>query len=55
MGEGGYRPQTLESIFLEKGKSAAFTVTLSRLKNAGRAGFSTPTTAPVALGALTAA
>ncbi|WP_035559512.1 OmpA family protein [Hymenobacter sp. IS2118] len=31
VGEGGYRPQTVESIFLEKGKTATFTVTLSKL------------------------
>ncbi|MDB5233275.1 MAG: hypothetical protein JWR44_268 [Hymenobacter sp.] len=31
VGEGGYRPQTLESIFLENGKTASFTVTLSKL------------------------
>ena len=35
VGEGGYRPQTMESIFLEKGKSAPFTVTLSRLDAVG--------------------
>ncbi len=31
VGESSYRPQTLESIFLEKGKTATFTVTLSKL------------------------
>lgn len=31
IGEGGYRTQTLESIFLEPGKTATFTVTLSKL------------------------
>ena len=31
VGEGGYQPQTLESIFLENGKTATFTVTLSKL------------------------
>ncbi|GAA3957940.1 hypothetical protein GCM10022407_01620 [Hymenobacter antarcticus] len=31
VGEGGYRPQTMESIFLENGKTAPFTVTLSKL------------------------
>ena len=31
VGEGGYRAQTVESIFLEKGKAATFTVTLSRV------------------------
>lgn len=36
VGEGGYRPQTLESIFLEKGKTATFTVTLSRISAGGR-------------------
>lgn len=30
VGEGGYRSQTLENVFLEKGKTASFTVTLSR-------------------------
>ena len=31
VGEGGYRPQTVENIFLENGKTANFTVTLSKL------------------------
>lgn len=31
VGEGGYRPQTVENIFLETGKTANFTVTLSKL------------------------
>jgi outer membrane protein OmpA-like peptidoglycan-associated protein len=31
VGEGGFNSQTLESIFLENGKTANFTVTLSRL------------------------
>src|SRR6476469_7669516 len=31
VGEGGYRPQTVESIFLENGKTANFSVTLSKL------------------------
>ena len=31
VGEGGYRSQTVESIFLENGKTANFSVTLSRL------------------------
>ena len=31
VGEGGYRAQTVESIFLEKGKAATFIVTLSRV------------------------
>ncbi|WP_310396524.1 OmpA family protein [Hymenobacter sp.] len=31
VGEGGYRPQTVENIFLENGKTASFTVTLSKL------------------------
>ena len=35
VGEGGYRPQTMESIFLEKSKSAPFTVTLSKLDAVG--------------------
>ncbi|GAA4038204.1 hypothetical protein GCM10022409_24550 [Hymenobacter glaciei] len=40
IGEGGYRPQTMESIFLENGKTANFSVTLSRIGSAskGRAG-----------------
>ena len=41
IGEGGYRPQTMESIFLEKGKSAPFTVTLSKLDVVG-SGSTTP-------------
>ncbi|MBF9235895.1 OmpA family protein [Hymenobacter sp. BT683] len=32
VGGGGYRPQTVESIFLEKGKTATFTITLSKLE-----------------------
>ena len=36
VGEGGYRSQTVESIFLEKGKTATFTVTLSRLNPNGK-------------------
>ena len=31
VGEGGYRPQTVENIFLENGKTTHFTVTLSKL------------------------
>ncbi|MBF9223910.1 OmpA family protein [Hymenobacter ruricola] len=31
VGEGGYRPQTVENIFLEAGKTANFTVVLSKL------------------------
>lgn len=31
VGEGGYRPQTVENVFLETGKTANFTVTLDRL------------------------
>jgi outer membrane protein OmpA-like peptidoglycan-associated protein len=31
VGEGGYRSQTVENIFLEKGKTTNFTVTLDRL------------------------
>lgn len=31
VGEGGFRPQTLENIFLEAGKTASFTVTLDKL------------------------
>ncbi|MBF9143022.1 OmpA family protein [Hymenobacter properus] len=39
VGEGGFNSQTLESIFLENGKTANFTVTLSRLTSAkNRAG-----------------
>ncbi|HEX8326868.1 MAG TPA: OmpA family protein [Hymenobacter sp.] len=36
VGEGGYHPQTLESIFLEKGKTVTFTVTLNRLSAGGK-------------------
>ena len=32
VGEGGYRSQTVENIFLENGKTANFTVTLSKLE-----------------------
>ncbi|MBD2723493.1 OmpA family protein [Hymenobacter sp. BT189] len=48
VGEGGYRPQTVESIFLENGKSASLTVTLSRLAgpDAGRANQPTLAAAP---------
>lgn len=40
VGEGGYRPQTVESIFLEAGKTANFSVTLLQQASAakGRAG-----------------
>ncbi|UOQ98118.1 OmpA family protein [Hymenobacter sp. 5317J-9] len=31
VGEGGYRPQTVENIFLEAGKTANFTLVLNRL------------------------
>ena len=41
VGEGGYRPQTMESIFLEQDKSAPFTVTLSKLDVVGN-GSTTP-------------
>ena len=34
VGEGGYRPQTVENIFLETGKTANFTVTLDKLGDA---------------------
>lgn len=46
VGEGGYRSQTVESIFLENGKTANFSVTLSRLGSSekGRAGRTTATT-----------
>ena len=45
IGEGGYRSQTVESIFLENGKTANFSVTLSRLGSTdkGRAGRTTAT------------
>lgn len=45
IGEGGYRSQTVESIFLETGKTANFSVTLSRLGSTekGRAGRTTAT------------
>ncbi|MBO2008394.1 OmpA family protein [Hymenobacter negativus] len=33
VGEGGYRSQTVENVFLENGKTASFTVTLNRLGN----------------------
>ncbi len=36
IGEGGYRSQTVESIFLENGKTANFSVTLSRLGSTGK-------------------
>ena len=46
VGDGGYSSQTVESIFLENGKTANFSVTLSRLGSAekGRAGRTTATT-----------
>ncbi|GAB3878284.1 hypothetical protein GCM10028824_39890 [Hymenobacter segetis] len=34
VGEGGYRPQTVENVFLETGKTANFTVTLNKLGDA---------------------
>ena len=34
VGEGGYRPQTVENVFLETGKTANFTVTLDKLGDA---------------------
>ena len=34
VGEGGYRPQTVENIFLETGKTTNFTVTLNKLSDA---------------------
>ena len=45
IGEGGYRSQTVESISLENGKTANFSVTLSRLGSTGkgRAGRTTAT------------
>lgn len=36
VGEGGYQPQTVENIFLETGKTANFTVTLSKAGGKGR-------------------
>ncbi|MDO7850834.1 OmpA family protein [Hymenobacter sp. CA1UV-4] len=33
VGEGGYRSQTVENIFLEAGKTASFTVVLSKIPN----------------------
>lgn len=36
VGEGGYRSQTVENIFLGNGKPANFTVTLDRLKSSKR-------------------
>ncbi len=53
VGQGGYQPQTLESIFLENGKITAFTFTLSKLAvsppkgRPGRAAEKTATTAEV--------
>jgi outer membrane protein OmpA-like peptidoglycan-associated protein len=38
VGEGGYRSQTVENIFLEKGKPANFTVTLNKLSGGKAAG-----------------
>ena len=38
VGESGYRPQTVENIFLENGKAASFTVTLSKLTRTARKG-----------------
>ena len=55
VGEGGYRPQTVENIFLETGKTANFTVTLDKLGAAPSKGSSrnslptTPTTPTLAL------
>lgn len=36
VGDGGYRSQTVESIFLENGKTANFSITLARLGSAGK-------------------
>lgn len=41
VGEGGYRPQTVENIFLKSGKTANFTVTLDKL-GAGKTRTSSP-------------
>jgi outer membrane protein OmpA-like peptidoglycan-associated protein len=38
VGEGGYRSQTVENIFLEKGKPANFTVTLNKLSRGKTSG-----------------
>ncbi len=53
IGEGGYRSQTVESIFLENNKTACFSVTLSRLGsgNKERAGRTTATATPERLAA----
>lgn len=40
VGEGGYRPQTVENVFLETGKTANFTVTLDKLGDAPTKGSS---------------
>ena len=47
IGEGGYRSQTVESIFLGNGKTSNFSVTLARLGSAekGRAGRTTTASA----------
>ena len=38
VGEGGYRSQTVENIFLETGKTASFTVTLSKIAEGNNSG-----------------
>lgn len=43
VGEGGYRPQTVENIFLESGKTTYFTVTLDKTGTGkGKAGAANP-------------
>ena len=50
VGEGGYRPQTVENIFLETGKTANFTVMLSKLgdeSSKANSNRNSPSTTPV--------
>ena len=48
VGEGGYRPQTMGDIFLENGKTASYTVILSKITT-GSAGQSRPSQGAEAL------
>lgn len=50
VGEGGYRPQTVQNIFLQNGKTADFTVTLSKLTAASGKGKARSSRAPEANG-----
>lgn len=45
VGEGGYQSQTVENVFLEKGKAASFTVTLNKLSS-GKSASNSRTRAP---------